>query len=113
MKLPWGGNQSEGGEATPPPDCVRRVHMRVVGRVQGVGFRWTCRKVATNLGLTGWVRNEDDGSVSLELQGAGVAISAFFTYILKEYRRYPIHYHIDEKEDIPVFAGERGFSVLY
>lgn len=87
--------------------------MRVVGRVQGVGFRWTCRKVADNLGLTGWVRNEPDGSVTLELQGPGAAISLFFTHILKEYRNYPLHYHIDEKDDIPLMPSERSFSVLY
>ena len=39
------------------------------GRVQGVGFRFTAGHAAAQLGLTGWVRNEYDGSVTLEVQG--------------------------------------------
>ena len=113
MQMPWERRASEPEQERPLPADARRVHMRVVGRVQGVGFRWTCRKVADNLGLTGWVRNEDDGSVSLELQGPSVAISTFFTNILKEYKHYPIHYHIDDKYDMPVKAKESSFSVLY
>lgn len=39
------------------------------GRVQGVGFRYTARYLAESLGLTGWVKNEWDGTVSMEVQG--------------------------------------------
>lgn len=49
-------------------DVVRRV--RVQGRVQGVGFRWFVREEARALGLRGWVRNESDGDVLLEVGGA-------------------------------------------
>jgi acylphosphatase len=41
----------------------------VVGRVQGVGFRWYTRERAVALGLTGWVRNLPDGSVEVWFQG--------------------------------------------
>lgn len=46
-----------------------RIKVRYTGRVQGVGFRATTRELADNAGLTGWVRNEPDGSVLMEVQG--------------------------------------------
>ena len=39
------------------------------GYVQGVGFRWRARQAANLYSCTGWVRNEWDGSVSMEIQG--------------------------------------------
>ena len=42
---------------------------RVRGRVQGVGFRYFAEKTAQGLGIAGWVRNDDDGSV--EVYGVG------------------------------------------
>ena len=55
---------------------VRRV-IRFRGRVQGVGFRATCRSVAAVFPITGWVRNEPDTSVHLEIQGDPTSIEAF------------------------------------
>jgi acylphosphatase len=39
---------------------AERLTARVVGRVQGVGFRWWVRSRAEDLGLTGWVMNDPD-----------------------------------------------------
>lgn len=47
------------------------------GRVQGVGFRATARQVARGHAVTGWVRNEPDGSVTLEVQGSGGAVREY------------------------------------
>ena len=47
----------------------------VLGRVQGVGFRWYTRERATDLGLTGWVRNLPDGSVEVWFQGDPAAVA--------------------------------------
>ncbi|MDP1662504.1 MAG: acylphosphatase [Phycisphaerales bacterium] len=48
------------------------------GRVQGVGFRFTAQAVVRRqpAPLTGWVRNEPDGSVQMELQGEPAAVEA-------------------------------------
>ena len=47
----------------------KSVSMRVSGRVQGVAYRAWARDQAEELGLVGWVRNEDDGSVSAYIAG--------------------------------------------
>ena len=50
---------------------MAEVRKRIVfyGRVQGVGFRYTAKRLAQSLGLTGWVKNEYDGTVVMEIQG--------------------------------------------
>ncbi len=48
---------------------VDRFKVTVYGRVQGVSFRYYTRREATNRGLTGWVRNEMDGSVKVVAEG--------------------------------------------
>lgn len=54
----------------------RTVHIRVEGRVQGVGYRAFVEMRAAELGLTGWVRNRRDGSVEAVLQGSPEAVEA-------------------------------------
>lgn len=47
---------------------IRR-HITFTGYVQGVGFRYRARHAANLYGCTGWVRNEWDRSVTMEIQG--------------------------------------------
>jgi acylphosphatase len=49
--------------------------VRIQGRVQGVGFRYWTRDEAWDLGLTGWVRNEPDGSVMAMIAGPETAVA--------------------------------------
>ncbi len=48
----------------------QRITVRYEGRVQGVGFRYTTMSLAQELDVSGWVKNEFDGSVSLMAEGA-------------------------------------------
>ena len=49
---------------------MKRVRVVVSGDVQGVGYRYTMRMVAREVGVTGWVRNRRDGSVEAEVEGS-------------------------------------------
>jgi acylphosphatase len=48
---------------------ILRLHARVTGRVQGVGFRYYVVTEAVGIGLSGWVRNRWDGSVEVMAEG--------------------------------------------
>lgn len=48
---------------------MRRMHLRISGRVQGVGFRWFTREEARRLGLSGWVTNLPNGDVEVSAGG--------------------------------------------
>jgi acylphosphatase len=52
----------------------RTVEARITGRVQGVSFRWWAREQARSLDLSGWVRNEHDGSVTARISGPAEAV---------------------------------------
>jgi len=58
-------------------DPLTRRHFAVRGRVQGVGFRWFTREAAESLGLSGWVKNKEDGSVEAEAEGTPDALEEF------------------------------------
>ena len=52
-----------------------RKHIVFYGRVQGVGFRYTAKYLAQSMELTGWVQNEWDGTVTMEVQGRETLIN--------------------------------------
>jgi acylphosphatase len=53
-----------------PQEAVERLSATIVGRVQGVGFRWWVRSLADRMGVTGWVMNgADERSVELVAEG--------------------------------------------
>ena len=72
-----------------PEGTVRRRYS-IEGQVQGVGFRYRARYAAQSLGLTGWVENEDDGSVTLEVQGDAALFLKLFALIQRRPRPRPM-----------------------
>jgi acylphosphatase len=54
--------------------------LRILGRVQGVGFRFYTERKARELGVTGWVRNCRDGSVEAVIQGAPGPVEAMIAW---------------------------------
>jgi DNA ligase D-like protein (predicted 3'-phosphoesterase) len=57
------------------------VRATVTGSVQGVGLRETARRRAEDLGLLGWVRNEDDGSVRFHAEGSRQAVDSLLDFL--------------------------------
>ena len=55
--------------------------MVVHGRVQGVFFRDTCRRMARQIGVTGFVRNADDGTVEAVFEGDPDAVSTMVDWV--------------------------------
>lgn len=55
---------------------MKAIQARVTGRVQGVSFRWYAQERARSLGVSGWVRNEPDGSVLLHAEGDDEAVDS-------------------------------------
>ena len=113
------GDMSSRGNNDKRPDGqklvpgTRRLALRFCGEVQGVGFRWTSQIVADRVGCTGWVKNEFDGSVSMELQGTDEQIGLWFKGFAKSYAHRPLRYHIDEKRELAPIVDERRFEVRF
>ena len=88
-------------------ETIRR-HIVFHGWVQGVGFRYYASHAAALCGATGWVRNEYDGSVTMEIQGTEAQIDRVILAI--ERGRY-IRIENMETRTIPLLPDERGFRV--
>lgn len=61
-------------DRAPADEPERRIDATVLGRVQGVGYRWFVLDAADRLGLRGWVANEPDGSVRCVAEGPRAAL---------------------------------------
>jgi acylphosphatase len=78
------GSMHRQHECTQPMTTAQpthHVHLRIEGRVQGVGFREGCVRQARTLGLDGWVRNRRDGSVEVMARGGASALAALEAWL--------------------------------
>jgi acylphosphatase len=70
-----------------PSAAERRVvHYR--GTVQGVGFRYTTRRIAARFRVTGYVQNLADGRVLVVAEGQGAELDRFFAAVMQDLGRY-------------------------
>jgi acylphosphatase len=94
-----------GGTGVPSRVRVRAV---VSGRVQGVWYRESCRQEAERLGVAGWIRNNPDGSVELEAEGARAAVEELLAWArLGPPRAVVSTVRVDDL----ALQGESGFHV--
>lgn len=87
-----------------------RMYYRCYGRVQNVGFRYHASRLARALRMTGYVRNCEDGSVEMELQGEDAALGMFFKSLDQD--SY-INIARTESKRMEVVEGELGFTARY
>lgn len=92
-----------------PPGTIRK-EFHFEGNVQNIGFRFEVQSHAKPLGITGYAKNNDDGSVTAESQGTQKNINKVITY-LKNINRIQID-SITEKE-LPLDYYENDFYILY
>lgn len=80
---------------------MSKLHCRiqVTGKVQGVFFRTSAKEEADRLGITGFVRNQPDGSVYIEAEGLREALDAFIEWC----RQGP---RLAEVQNIEIEEGE-------
>ncbi len=63
----------------------KRIHVFYSGYVQGVGFRYTVRRIASGLDLQGWVRNLPDGKVEVVCEGEKERLKDFLDKVRGEF----------------------------
>ena len=90
---------------------VIRKYMKFFGNVQGVGFRYRAQKSASLYDVTGWVRNNYDGSVEMEAQGKSELINQLIEE-MKNVSNYIVIDNIEQKV-IPIKEGETEFIIAY
>ena len=90
---------------------MKRVHLVVRGRVQGVNFRFAAADAARRFGLTGRVRNTEEGAVEAVAEGDDDAVERFVSWC----RRGPPSARVEDVE-VRLLGGERryrDFKVTY
>ncbi len=90
---------------------MERIRYRFMGHVQHRGFRYACVMCAQKEGLTGWVRNERDGTVTAEVQGNATSQLGFVRRLTSLVTGFGNTWSIGTERRIDVVDGEVNFGV--
>lgn len=107
----FGGGEDADTVAVGNLENAVRKACRIEGRVQGVGCRFFVQSNAKSLGITGWVKNMSDGSVTMELQGESEIVARLIAKIKRGNDWIKVT-ACDESE-LPVVKGENTFAIRY
>jgi len=88
---------------------MSRLRIEVKGIVQGVGFRFHAHRQASAFGLTGFVRNEYDGSVTIEIEGDDDTLEGFEKWCRTGPPRAEVRHY---KRIVLPPAGSNSFLIL-
>lgn len=77
---------------------MKRIHLIITGRVQGVGFRFYAREIAQKTGVKGWVKNLPNGNVEITAEGSIKQVDIFLKKLKEEDLGGNIS-HISESEE--------------
>ena len=90
---------------------IERRRVTYEGRVQGVGFRMTARRLASGFALSGFVRNLEDGRVELVAQGEPETLVSYLQAILREFG--DMIRDVREDPEPPDADPPAGFTIRY
>jgi acylphosphatase len=90
---------------------MRRVRLEIRGMVQGVSYRANTERAARRIGVTGWVRNQPDGGVLAEAQGAAERIDDLIAWC----KQGPPAAVVESVKvlELPTVADERAFEIRW
>jgi acylphosphatase len=87
---------------------MERLRVLFKGSVQGVGFRATARRLASGFAVSGWVRNEPDLTVLMEVQGLPVEVERYLAALRERMARF---IRSEQSSAVATLQGEAGFDI--
>jgi len=88
---------------------MKRLNIRVLGKVQNVWFRGSAKEIADELALAGWAMNDPDGSVRIEVEGDSTSVERFCAWC----ESGPADARVEDIEciEIPI-QGDLDFRII-
>ena len=88
---------------------MKHLHITVTGKVQGIYYRVTCKAVADQLGVKGFVMNQPDGSVYIEAEGDSFALDSLLEFCQEGPDQAEV---VDVNVIEGIFQGFKNFEIL-